>query len=66
MEGGGKNLMKMIAIVLLTVGMYVGQITTTSGPEADFGVCFNPCNNECMKPNPESVDLSWTCIANLR
>ncbi|MCL7052269.1 hypothetical protein MKW94_026580 [Papaver nudicaule] len=55
MEGSGKNLMKMIAIVLLTVGMFVGQITASS-------VCFYPCYNECMEPNPESEDLSLTCI----
>ncbi|MCL7050384.1 hypothetical protein MKW94_030362 [Papaver nudicaule] len=63
MEGGGRSLMRMIAMVLFVVGMFIGKISASSGPVLDFAVCFNPCYNDCMSPNPKSTYLSRTCTS---
>ncbi|KAI3915264.1 hypothetical protein MKX01_035523 [Papaver californicum] len=60
MEGSGKSFMKVISIVLLIVGMFLGQISAYR--ESDFEACFETCYNECVKPNPGDLNFRKTCI----
>ncbi|KAI3834637.1 hypothetical protein MKX03_005977 [Papaver bracteatum] len=60
MEGSCKSHLRMIAIVLLILGMFLGQISAYR--ESDFQACFEPCFLPCVQPNPGDIYLSKKCM----
>ncbi|MCL7037298.1 hypothetical protein MKW94_023933 [Papaver nudicaule] len=66
MEKSGKCLMRMITVVLLIVGMFVVQISASASPnDQSIGQlldCIKPCLVECIKPDPDSQQLTNICV----
>ncbi|RZC77476.1 hypothetical protein C5167_001694 [Papaver somniferum] len=59
MEGGGKkSFIRMIRIVLLIVGMFLGQISASRKSEI---TCFGKCFGDCMFPDPGDGHLAIKC-----
>ncbi|RZC81861.1 hypothetical protein C5167_044431 [Papaver somniferum] len=60
MEGSCKSHLSMIAVVLLILGMCLGQISASR--ESDFQACFEPCYLPCVQPKPGDIYLSKKCM----